>query len=203
MVQSVSPFLFAIGFLANLAATRFAGFFFPDEIYFSFSAFLFDTRDINKPLALAGKLMVPFVVSFVLVFCMNGFVRARQVVDDRPSPVAAMLANQAALSFATAGFATAFLLAWPYILLWDMLIDPSLAQYRLPFLLAYFAYFVATGYFSLAGANTALALAAPRPEGKPFSLATLSESRFTKPLLDGLTGSLSALVAAYVGTAAG
>lgn len=178
---------------------RMGSFFLPDRLYFSFSAFLFDTRDLEKTTAVAFKLLVPYLVSALLMAAALGWERLR-----RPEPTQRMrLEGPATLAFA-ACFA-AVLMAWPYILLWDLLIAPELSGRRIPFLLAYMFYFAATALVALAGANTALALidkgwsAGIVDENGKLSLAAVAGNRFARPLVEligsALVASLAALVA--------
>ncbi|MFM7333667.1 MAG: hypothetical protein ACKO2N_18610 [Tabrizicola sp.] len=198
-MPSLHPLFLIAALLAHLVAMRMGSFFLPDRLYFSFSAFLFDTRDLEKTTAVAFKLLVPYLVSALLMAAALGWERLR-----RPEPTQRMrLEGPATLAFA-ACFA-AVLMAWPYILLWDLLIAPELSGRRIPFLLAYMFYFAATALVALAGANTALALidkgwsAGIVDENGKLSLAAVAGNRFARPLVEligsALVASLAALVA--------
>jgi hypothetical protein len=198
-MPSLHPLFLVLALFGNLIAMRLGSFFLPDRLYFSFSAFLFDSRDLEKTTAVAFKLLVPYVVSALLMLAALWWERVRTVTPaDR-------LRREGPATLAFAACFAAVLMAWPYILLWDLLIAPELSGRRIPFLLAYMFYFAATTLVALAGANTALAVADRGlsaglfDEGGKFSLAGLAGNRFSKPLVEliasGVAASLAALVA--------
>lgn len=201
--MSLSPTLFVLAILGNLAVVRLQGLLLPDSLYFSFSAFLFENRDLDRPLALAAKLAMPFLLSFAAILVIDRLRKARETATGSAGPFDRLMTEQATASLVGGAFATAFLLAWPYILLWDLLIDPEFHRYRLLYTLAYMAYFTGFAYFALAGANTARALLAqdgPRP---PLTLATLIDQPFLRPIANAATGSLTTAVAAFLAMRAG
>ncbi len=206
-MRSLHPSLFILALLVNVAVIRLGSYLLPDQLYFSFSAFLFDNRDLVKPLALAIKLMMPFVAAFGLTALVMALARAQAAAGaGAGSPEAnlgAIVEHQLAITLAYAAFFAALLMAWPYILLWDLLIDPAFARFRLLFLVAYFAYFVAYAFFALAGANTARTLFTPDPERPPVTWATLTTHPLTKPLFNAVGGAVSASVAAFLATRIG
>jgi hypothetical protein len=169
-MQSINPVMFVATLLANLAAIRMQAFILPDSLYFSFSAFLFDNRELDKPMAIAVKLGIPATVSFVSVYLIANAQKARLKALGDAGGLDRVLADQAAITLAFAAFAAAFLLAWPYILLWDILVDPLLHRHRILFLLAYLAYFTGYAYFAVAGANTATAFLTKRADMPPLTL---------------------------------
>jgi uncharacterized protein involved in response to NO len=152
-MKSISPLMLIVCILINLAGSRLAGFFLPDKLYFSFSSFLFDTRDLDKPTAILAKLAVPFLISMALTGALFLLRRFQSGVQKGETWANRTLEDQAVVTLTFGAAFTAVLMAWPYILLWDMLIDPKLAPQRLTFLVAYAAYFTATGFFAMAGAD--------------------------------------------------
>lgn len=202
-MPSLHPALLVIALFGNLIAMRMGSYFLPDRLYFSFSAFLFDSRDLEKTTAVGFKLLVPYAVSALLMLAALAWARTRAGATAGAASEQLRREGPATLAFA-ACFA-AILMAWPYILLWDLLIAPELSTRRIPFLLAYMFYFAATALVALAGANTALALsdrgltAGLFDDSGKFSLAALSGNRFSKPLVEliasGVAASLAALVA--------
>lgn len=201
--MSISPTLLVLAILANLAVVRLNGILLPDSLYFSFSAFLFDNRDLDRPLALAAKLAMPFLVAFAAIAAIHALRNARQKATGHPGPFDRLLEEQANATLVAAAFATAFLLAWPYILLWDLLIDPEYHRYRLLYTLAYMAYFIGYGYFALAGANTARALMARQETRAALTLGTLIDQPFIRPLANAATGSLTTALATFLATRVG
>lgn len=193
--SSVNLPLLCSSILINLLLIRFAAFFLPDRLYFSFSSFLFDTKDLDKPAAIAIKLSFPFfsafLVGFVIILAARHLYR-RDFADN--DAIWAEYAN----SVGFGAFAAAFVMAWPYILLWDVLVDPLVSQHRLIFLISYFAYFVAAGLFALAGFNLSLALSNRRLEPTKITLRGLLESKFITPIIDALGGTASAVIATLI-----
>lgn len=200
---SIQPALFVFAVIANLVMIRVSGIVLPDRLYFSFSAFLFDNRDLVKPLALLAKLLVPFLTAFGILALLIGLRRGRQGLDDAAPRLTGIIEDQASVTLAFAAFSAALLMAWPYILLWDLLIDPVLARQRLLFLIAYLAYFVGYAYFALAGANAAHALFGRTEGAAPVTWATLASHPVTKPLFDAAGGIVSAGLAAFLATRVG
>lgn len=197
-MRSINPGLLLFALFVNLFAIRLGSLFLPDKMYFSFSSFLFDTRDLDKPLAIAFKMLVPFLAAFVMMLGLIWIARLQERTLG-PGWITAVVADQAVLTLGSAAFASVLLMAWPYILLWDMLVAPELGSQRLTFLVAYVSYFVATGLFAVAGANTASAVTAPRAEPRaPLTLAVLAESPFVQPLLNSLGGTFSAAIATLI-----
>ncbi len=206
-MKSVDPFALVLALLVNFAAIRLGSYLLPDAFYFSFSAFLFDNRDLVKPVALAIKLATPFLTAFALTAAVMALLRVqRDFILPGRTPrldLAALARDQLPLTLAFAAFFAALLMAWPYILLWDLLIDPSLVRYRLIYLVAYFAYFTGYALFALAGANTAVTLLAPDRPRLPLTWATLTTHPLTKPLFEAVGGGISATLAAFLASRAG
>ncbi|PJN96563.1 hypothetical protein CNY89_01795 [Amaricoccus sp. HAR-UPW-R2A-40] len=204
-MRSLHPSLFLLALLLNVAVIRLGSYLLPDRLYFSFSSFLFDNRDLVKPLALSIKLLTPFVAAFALTGVVMLLARGQSAAGaGKPgADLQAILTDQLPITLAYAAFFAALLMAWPYILLWDLLIDPAFARYRLLFLLAYFAYFTAYAFFALAGANTARALLTPDPGRPPLTWSTLTTHPLTQPLFNAVGGAVSAAVAAFLATRIG
>lgn len=206
-MKSLDPFALVLALLFNFAAIRLGSYVLPDAFYFSFSAFMFDNRDLVKPVALAIKLATPFVVAFGLTAAVLALGRAQAGFNppgQAPRPDMATLArDQLPLTLAFAAFFAALLMAWPYILLWDLLIDPSLVRYRLIYLVAYFAYFTGYALFALAGANTATAVFSPAHPRPPLTWATLTTHPLMRPLTEMVGGGVSATLAAFLASRAG
>jgi hypothetical protein len=195
---SINPVLFVAAILANLAAVRMQAFILPDSLYFSFSAFLFDNRDLDKPVAIAVKLAIPAVVSFLSVYLIANAQKARLKSLGDSGGLDRVLADQVAITLAFAAFAAAFLLAWPYILLWDILVDPLLHRHRILFLLAYLAYFTAYAYFAVAGANTAKAVLTKRAIMPPLTVQGLLEHPYIRPLMNVVSGTASTFLSTFL-----
>lgn len=204
-VTSINPHLLIFGMLINFLLIRLAAFFLPDEFYFSFTAFLFDNETLVRPVALAGKLAIPTIAAFVVVAFLAYRRSLERGILGRKSRVQEVLSEQAALSMAYAALLVAVIMAWPYVILWDLLIDPIYAQHRLVYLLAYIAYFIAAAFFALAGANTAVALFRARhdEDTPPLTLAHLRDHPMIKPFWEALSGVAAASLAAFLGTQAG
>jgi hypothetical protein len=204
-MQSIHPNLFVVGLLINFLLVRLAAFFLPDEFYFSFTAFLFDNESLVRPAALFGKLAIPTIAGFLVVGTLAYIRSLERGIMGRSSRVQKVLADQAAITMAFAAMVLSMMMAWPYIILWDLLIDPEFSQHRLVYLIAYLAYFVASAFFALAGANTAIALFAPVPDDEkvPLTLATMKDHPMVKPVWDAVSGVAAAALAAFMGAQVG
>lgn len=202
-MKSINPSLFLLSLVTNFLAIRIAGLFLPDRLYFSFSSFLFDTRDLDKAFALVPKLLLPFCVSFAIVVLLAWLRKVRRMATGGSKHLDNMIRDQTPITLCYGAAMTALLMAWPYILLWDVLIKPELNPYRLTYLLAYFAYIGAIGFFSLAGANAALAWIEDTGDGEPVTLATLGQHKFAKPVVEIVSGAISAGLATFFAAQAG
>jgi hypothetical protein len=65
------------------------------------------------------------------------------------------LALQASLTARAVGFFSSLLLAWPFIVYWDVLMQPVLQHLQFQFLCVYFLYFILYSYFAGLGVNLA------------------------------------------------
>jgi hypothetical protein len=197
-MPSIHPLFLIVALLTYLTAMRMGSLFLPDRLYFSFSAFLFDTRDLEKTSAVAFKLLVPYATSCLLMAAALGWERVR------PGAQPQRLRSEGPVTLAFAACFAAILMAWPYILLWDLLIAPELSGRRIPFLLAYMFYFAATALVALAGANTALAViekgwsSGVVDEAGKFSLSVVAGNPFAKPIVELIGSAIAASLAALV-----
>ena len=62
---------------------------------------------------------------------------------------------QSDLTANAVGFFSALLMAWPFIVYWDVLMQPDMQHLKLAFLFVYFLYFLSYSYFSNLGVNLA------------------------------------------------
>lgn len=201
-MQSIHPSLFVATVLLNLLMIRLGALLLPDSLYFSFSAFLFDNRDLVDPIALLVKLLFPFLVAGLVALALVWLQRRQAEIGSSTDRLERILSDQLPITAAFAAFAAALLMAWPYILLWDILIDPALGRHRLIFLLAYLAYFIGYACFGLAGANTVIAFSRSGT-GEPLTWATLSQHPAVLPLVNAAGGLATAWLSTMLGSAAG
>lgn len=202
-MKSIDPLLFISAIIVNFVAVRLGSYFLPDRLYFSFSAFLFETRDLDKPLAIAAKLFLPFAVSFGLCVLLFWVRKIQTGLTSEPLWAVRVVEEQAVITLSFAAAFLALLMAWPYIILWDVLIAPELQVYRLVFLLAYAAYIFAVGSFAMAGANMAMAVMSRDPSSEPFTLETILQWKFTRSVFDAASGSVSAALAVFLASQGG
>ena len=120
----------------------------------------------------------------------------------KPGTLTNIINDQASITLAYGAAFAAFLFAWPYILLWDILIDPTLAPYRALFLLAYIGYAVGFAFFALSGAETARVLWSAN-DASSFSIKTLREADALRPIYNALSGSLATALSAFFATRIG
>jgi hypothetical protein len=182
----------------NLISIKMANYLLPNRLYFTFSSFLFDERSILKLNAIIIKLALPFLVAFVATAVLYWVRNARRSLVGESRVIDQIMREQLTMTVSFAAFLTAFLLAWPYILLWDLLIDPKIASQRLIFLFAYFAYFVGYAFFARAGAETAIVLFDDGQKSTTVSLVNVSEHPFVKPVVTAVGGAISSAIAAFL-----
>ncbi|MDD7973885.1 hypothetical protein PUT78_22930 [Roseinatronobacter sp. HJB301] len=104
------------------------------------------------------KLTMPFLLGLFLTLTSYKLSLMQAATSGQKGSFHTLLDEQAALTIAFAAAIFAFLMAWPYILLWDFLIDPLMYPYRTLFFISYIAYIVAFAFFALSGSETARAL---------------------------------------------
>ena len=96
------------------------------------------------------KLAIPVIVGFLLFYfpyqwlLLNGHKNAAH-------PIVRYLHLQADLSARFCAFFVALLMAWPFIIYWDLMVPPNINQYKTAFLFIYFLYFVSYSYFASLG----------------------------------------------------
>src|SRR6185437_4496132 len=129
---SINPYAFTLGLGSIFLLTRVASYLTPFKLYFSFQSFLFATDDRLKWTSLGIKLAIPAVVAFCLFYLPFRWIN---LADDRGAdrPVARYLAFQAELSAKAAAFFGALLMAWPFIVYWDLMVPPNLNEHRIAF----------------------------------------------------------------------
>jgi hypothetical protein len=152
---SINPYAFAGGVFGVVFLTKVASYLTPYKLYFSFSSFLYSHRSLFRSEALALKLLIPCLVGFLmfsLPFQWMGLTRGSQI---NYRAIYRYLVSQASLTARAVGFFSALLLAWPFIVYWDILMEPVLQHLQFPFLCVYFLYFVSYSYFAGLGVNLA------------------------------------------------
>ena len=196
-VNSLSLGYLVLSTAVYLSIIKLVGFLLPGRYYFSFTSFLFENRQFGDMAAAYIKLAIPLVVAFGLSFSqlwlreyapatVSGRPRFRGLTEQQVSPT---LAAGAALA--------AFLLAWPYILLWDLLIDPKLNNYRLVFYFSYLAYVVAYYFTAKAGAELAIVLRNPGRVTNSWSITEILQHPTARPI-DAIVSGVSSAAVSYL-----
>jgi hypothetical protein len=147
--------LFAGCALMIVALSQLLGAILPLNVYFSFRAFLLNEEGTYRYVALAIKLLIPFV-SGLLSSVAFGYLLSGSY--ENRLRFYALIANAYAPSLFAAGFFSGLLQAWPQIAYWDVFADPRVLDYKIYFFIAYGLYFIAFGYFALAGGLLSLNL---------------------------------------------
>ena len=146
LVFSTGGFLFFV---------KFANFFMPGRYYFTFTSFLLEDGRTDSFWALTIKLALPFIFSLLLATFLNWIYKFTPATSSQKSGFQVLLQDQLSSTLSAGAALAALLLAWPYILLWDILIDPIHYDQRLVFYVSYLAYVVA--YYLLARAGCQIA----------------------------------------------
>jgi hypothetical protein len=153
MRRSVNPYAFGGGVFGIILLTKAASYLTPYKLYFSFSSFLYSHRSVFRWEALILKLMVPVAVGFLLFYLPFQWMKLTKGSSVNYRAIYRYLMLQADLTAQGVGFFSALLLAWPFIVYWDVLMHPSLQSMEFPFLCVYFLYFISFAYFAGLGAN--------------------------------------------------
>ncbi|HYR10282.1 MAG TPA: hypothetical protein VEQ60_21080 [Longimicrobium sp.] len=152
---SINPAAFAGGVFGIVFLTKAASYLTPYKLYFSFSAFLYSSRDLYRWESLTLKLLIPAVIGFLLFYLPHRWMTLSRETDGGYRVVYRYLAAQSDVTARAAGFFSALLMAWPFITYWDVLMQPDLQRLRFPFLCIYFLYAVSYAYFAGVGINLA------------------------------------------------
>jgi hypothetical protein len=199
-MKSIHPALFVVSVLLNFLAIKLAAQLLPGRFYFTFSAFLFDGESVFRLEALVLKLALPLATAAAIMASLARARATRLALTGEARAIEALLADQAKVTLVYAAFLAAFLMAWPYILLWDALIDPTLASWRMLYLLSYAVYLVGYAFMARAGVEAVEAWTglAPSGAGAGDALGRLIENPAAKPVVTALSGAIASAVAAFL-----
>lgn len=189
---SINPYAFTLGVAAVFLLTRAASYLTPFKLYFSFQSFLFASDDRLKWTSLGIKLAIPAVVGFCLFYLPFRWIN---LTDDRGANRAAAryVAFQAELSAKAAAFFGALLMAWPFIVYWDLMVPPNLNQHRVAFYFIYLLYLISYAYFASFGI-----LVAKWFSGQSLSAFQKFEIEKTVSLVEGVrTSAMGVLTSAF------
>jgi hypothetical protein len=146
---------FALGVSSIIVANKLVSYLTPFKLYFTFSWFLYGEKAAHKWEALTIKLLIPTLVGFLLFYVPYFFLRRIGAPERWLMSTYRYLRRDALVTAQAAGFFAAFVLAWPLIAYWDLLMAPELQDKKAVFFLVYPLYFAAYYYF--AGLGVALA----------------------------------------------
>jgi hypothetical protein len=153
--KSINPYAFTGGVFAVVVLTKVTSYLTPYKLYFSFSSFLYSHRSLFRWEAFTLKLLVPCVVGFLLFYLPFQWLRLTRGNRINYRTIYRYLALQANLTARAVGFFASLLLAWPFIVYWDVLMNPVLQPLQFPFLCVYFLYFMSYSYFAQLGVDLA------------------------------------------------
>lgn len=195
--SSVNVYGLAVGIFAVVLLSKVASFLTPYKLYFSFSSFLFDERAIFKWEALAIKLLIPCLTGFCLFYLPYRWMVWTRGSSVNYRRIFRYLSKEAHLTAVTVGFFASLLMAWPFIVYWDVLQRPDLLSMRFPFLCIYLLYFVSYAYF--AGFGVSLARFALRKK-LPEMLVADSGDRvaWAEAVRTSLMGIVTSAIATYM-----
>jgi hypothetical protein len=191
---SINPYAFSCGVAGIIALTKLASYLTPYKLYFSFAAFLYSHRSLYRWEALTLKLLIPTLVGFLLFYVPFRWMQIGGSGRNYRA-IYRYLAQQATLTARAVGFFSSLLLAWPFVVFWDVLMDPSLQHLQFPFLCVYSLYFVSYSYFASLGVDLArLALRRSLPHHETQQVS----SRLT--LLEAVRTSFLGVVTSAIAT---
>lgn len=146
---------FVGGVFATVFLTKAASYLTPYKLYFSFSSFMYSENGAFRWESLTIKLAIPCLVGFLLFYLPFKWMQVTKGSRINYRNIYRYLAQQAALTARTAGFFAALLLAWPFIVFWDVLQQPVLHHLQFQYACVYFLYFVSFSYFAGLGIDLA------------------------------------------------
>ena len=149
--HNINLIWFSLGVFSVVVMTKLSSYLAPHKLYFTFSSFLYSSGSFMKWESLAIKLLIPFIVGFLIFYVPFLLLQSMPVNSVRTRSIYDYLRNQSVLTARASAFFAALLLAWPLIVHWDILISPALRSLRTQYLLVYFIYFVAYSYFAGSG----------------------------------------------------
>jgi hypothetical protein len=201
--KSINPYAFACGVSFIIFFTKISSYLTPYKLYFSFSSFLYSNREIFRWESLTIKLFVPCLVGFLLFYIPFQWMKFTRGSSINHRSIYRYLRFQSDLTANAAGFFSALLMAWPFIVYWDVLMQPDMQHLKPTFLFIYFLYFMSYSYFSGLGVNLArLALRRYLPmrqiNGVTERVAWLETIRTS--VLGIITSSIATYVASLLGS---
>lgn len=195
--QNLNPAAFATTVFGIVVLHKLASFLTPYKLYFSFSSFLYNQSAINKWPALVVKLLIPTLFAFAFYVVVFRILEAIERYGREIEEPLDFVRDAAEPSLKFGALFAAILLAWPFLVYWDVLIEPTLRDRRIAFLFAYLLYFAA--YYFFAGFGVQLAkLYLSRSVKSDLLKADFSNFSWMSPLKDGAAGAVSALAATAV-----
>lgn len=153
---SLNPIAFTLGIAVIFLLSRAASYLTPFKLYFSFQSFLFSTDDQLKWTSLGIKLAIPALVGFCLFYLPF---RWLSLSTTKHPFLALYLQYQADLTARCSAFFAALLMAWPFIIYWDLMAPPNLYDHRIAFYFIYLLYFISYSYFASLGVLIAKSVA--------------------------------------------
>lgn len=202
---SINLLGFVGGVFATVLLTKLASYLTPYKLYFSFSSFMYSENSVFRWESLTIKLAIPSLVGFLLFYLPFKWMQMTRGSRVNYRNIYRYLAQQAALTARAAGFFAALLLAWPFIVFWDVLQVPILQHLQFQFVCVYFLYFVSFSYFAGLGVDLAKLLLheqlpQPATQAVAGNLAWLETVRTS--LMGIVTSGIATYFAAMLGRAA-
>jgi hypothetical protein len=199
---SINVYAFACGVLGIVGLTKIASYLTPYKLYFSFSSFLYSDRSIFHGEALILKLTIPVLTGFLLFYLPFQWMVLTQGSRVNYHVLYRYLSRESELTARTVGFFASVLLAWPFIVYWDVLMQPDMQGLRFAFMFVYFLYFVSFSYFAGLGVSLArLALRERLP--RAASLGVVGKLAWVDAVRTSLMGILTSAIATYLAATLG
>jgi hypothetical protein len=182
---------------------KLASFLTPYQLYFSFSSFLYNQTGILRWQALLVKLALPTLFAFVFYVAAFRFLLMVRSYGRSSEGPEAFLRQAAEPSLKMGALFAAILLAWPFLVYWDLLIEPTLRDRRLVFTAAYLMYFAAYYFFAGFGVQLAKAYLSRAHKSDPLLQTGVGDFSWLGPVRDGVAGVVTSLVATGLTAMAG
>jgi hypothetical protein len=201
--NQLNPAAFAVTVFGVVILHKLVSFLTPYKLYFSFSSFLYNQTGALRWQSLALKLALPALFAFVFYVLAYRFLESQQRYGRPADRVLAFVSDALEPSLKMGALFAAILLAWPFLVYWDILIEPTLRDRRFMFVVAYLLYFAA--YYFFAGLGVQLAKAYLARGRKTHSLLAEGVGDFSwlAPLRDAAAGAVTSLLASGLTAMAG
>jgi hypothetical protein len=198
--QKIDPTAFSITVFGLVCLNKLTSFLTPYKLYFSFSSFLYNDSAVFKWQSLLIKLALPVVFAYSFYTVSARILLLSQRYGRSADQMISFLRYSADMSVKMGTMFAAILLAWPFLVYWDVLIDPTIRVHRFAFYVSYLLYF--SSYYFLAGFGLQLAklYIARTSRGGGLLKEAVPDVSWLAPIRHGVAAAVTSIIATYITT---